>query len=169
MPIRMLLTSNGSHNSAPSPPLLHGLMWLVMTGSPTICASKIGMPNPSRVEAKSKKSLVAYASCISSVGELGLRGVFNSQLLQHAMICVRGLSNDAKMNIQTLQRFGMTAQVFVLGNSDVQGDGFGVVRFSIPWFEMLRYDGGNDRDFLRVEPRSLFQNASLVASETVIS
>ena len=62
-----------------------------------------------------------------SVGQLGLRGVFNSQLLQHAMICVRGLSNDAKMNIQTLQRFGMTAQVFVLGNSDVQGNGFGLL------------------------------------------
>ena len=42
------------------PPLRSwGHMWLVMTGRPTICASKIGMPNPSRVEAKSKKSLVA--------------------------------------------------------------------------------------------------------------
>ena len=52
----------------------------------------------------------------------------------------------------------MTAQVFVLGNSDVQGDGFGVVGFSFPWFEMLRHDRGNDRDLRGVEPRSLFQN-----------
>ena len=63
----------------------------------------------------------------------------------------------------------MTAQVFVLGNSDVQGNGFGVVGFSFSRFEMLRHDGGNDRDLLGSNHEASFKTASLVASETVIS
>ena len=98
---RIALESRGSHNKAPSPATsFMGDMWLVMTGSPTICASKMGMPNPSRVEAKEQKVTGGIGFLHFSVGQFGLRGVFNSQLLQHAMICVRWLSDDAKMNIK---------------------------------------------------------------------
>ena len=68
------------------------------------------------------------------------------------------LPNDAEMNIQPLQRLGMTAQVFILCKSNVKGDRFGVVRFRFSRLEMLRHDGRDDRDLRGVEALTLLQN-----------
>ena len=91
-----------------------------------------GHAKPFRVEAKSKKSLVAYASCISASVSLDWAEYSISQLLQHAMICVRRLSNDAKMNISDLcSASACLRKVFVLWQLRCARHGFGLLGSAI--------------------------------------
>lgn len=61
------------------------------------------------------------------VSEFGAPFVVDAEGLQHFVVGSGGFADDAEFDVHALDRLGVTAQVFVGSEADVEEDRFGVI------------------------------------------